>query len=87
MLSSFYCTCFSIVIPILVIITVFFIAKAIVTITITIIYIISINNKIFYYLLVDIKADISLHLFYLVVVKVQKNAFQHPYINAVYANT
>lgn len=76
-----------IVILIIVTITFFFIVTITVTITTIIVYIISISNKISPCLLMDIEADIRLHLLYLVVAKVENNSFQHFYTNAVYINT
>lgn len=87
MFSLSYYICFCIVIFIIITLTVSFIITIIITISTTIIYTIFINNKIFSYLLVDIKANIRLYLLYLVVRKVENNYFQYLYINAVYAKT
>lgn len=72
---------------IIAIITVFLIVTITVTITTTIVHIIPIGNKISLYLIVDIETDIIFYLLYLIVAKVEKNSFQHPYTNAIYANT
>lgn len=72
---------------IIITITIFLIIIVTVTATIIIVCTVPIRNKIFSYLLVDIEADIRLHLFNLVVAKVENNSFQHLYTNTVYANT
>lgn len=68
-------------------ITVFLFVSVIVTIITNINNIISINNKISLFLLINIETNIKFFGFYIVVIRVKNDFFQHFYTNNIYADT